>query len=90
MDTGVVKAGAVDAAVGAGTGRENSVPVPMIGHVTSSYSSAALGRPFALAMLRDGRARLGSTVVAALANGPVACDVVSPTFWDPEDARRDG
>ena len=35
------------------------VPVPMAGFVTSSYDSAALGRPFALALLEDGRARQG-------------------------------
>ena len=35
------------------------VPVPMAGFVTSSYDSAALGRPFALALLEDGRARRG-------------------------------
>ena len=31
-------------------------PMPMVGHVTSSYRSAALGRTFALAMLEGGRA----------------------------------
>jgi sarcosine oxidase subunit alpha len=31
-------------------------PVPMLGHVTSSYHSAALGRPFALALVAGGRA----------------------------------
>ena len=33
-----------------------SRPVPMLGHVTSSYHSPALGRPFALALVADGRA----------------------------------
>ena len=32
-------------------------PVPMLGHVTSSYRSAALGRTFALALVRSGRDR---------------------------------
>ena len=94
VDAGAVEvadgAGAVEVANGAGTARRGSVPVPMIGHVTSSYRSAGLGRPLALAMVRDGRARLGGTVWAALASGPVPCDVVPPTFWDPEDTRRDG
>ena len=65
-------------------------PVPTLGHVTSSYRSAALGRTFALAMIRDGRARLGSTVHAATASGAAPCEVVAPVFWDPEDRRRDG
>ena len=30
-------------------------PVPMLGHVTSSYHSAALGRSFALALIKNGR-----------------------------------
>ena len=33
----------------------------MQGHVTSSYRSAALGRPFALALVRGGRERIGET-----------------------------
>ncbi|MEU9387878.1 glycine cleavage T C-terminal barrel domain-containing protein, partial [Streptomyces sp. NPDC048279] len=34
-------------------------PVPMLGHVTSSYRSAALGRTFALALVKGGRDRIG-------------------------------
>ena len=34
-------------------------PVPMLGHVTSSYRSADLDRPFALALVKGGRARIG-------------------------------
>jgi sarcosine oxidase, subunit alpha len=37
-------------------------PVPMIGHVTSSYRSAYLGRTFALALVRGGRDRIGSRI----------------------------
>jgi sarcosine oxidase subunit alpha len=65
-------------------------PVPTLGHVTSSYRSAPLGRPFALAMLRAGRERIGDTVEASSPAGPVSCEVVRPMFWDPEDKRRDG
>ena len=36
----------------------------MLGHVTSSYHSAALGRTFALAMIRSGRERIGQTLYA--------------------------
>ena len=57
----------VDPAVAAGrgrpagrrAGRRSQPPVPMLGHVTSSYRSAALGRTFALALLRSGRERIG-------------------------------
>jgi sarcosine oxidase subunit alpha len=66
-------------------------PVPMLGHVTSSYRSAALDRTFALALLEDGRARHGWTVAARAAGaGPIEALVTGPVFVDPEGARRDG
>ncbi len=66
------------------------VPMTMLGHVTSSYDSAALGRPFALALLRRGRERHGETVHAPLPGGAVAAQVCDPVFVDAEGARRDG
>jgi sarcosine oxidase subunit alpha len=65
-------------------------PVPMIGHVTSSYRSPSLGRTFALAMIRSGRSLIGTTVYAATRAGPVPVSVVEPVFYDPKDTRRDG
>jgi len=66
-------------------------PVPMEGHVTSSYRSAALGRSFALALVKRGRARIGETLLAPLLSGAVArVTIAKPVFYDPEDARRDG
>jgi sarcosine oxidase subunit alpha len=69
------------------TGR---IPMPMIGHVTSSYRSATLGRTFALAMIAGGRELIGSTVFAPLPEGTIEAEITSPVFWDPEGARRDG
>jgi sarcosine oxidase subunit alpha len=69
------------------TGR---VPMPMAGHITSSYRSAALGRTFALAMLKGGHAMHGRTVFAPLRQGTVAATVTAPVFYDPEGNRRDG
>jgi sarcosine oxidase subunit alpha len=63
-------------------------PVAMIGHVTSSYRSQT--GPFALAMVKRGRALRGGTVYAALAAGVVPCTVTDPVFYDPEGTRRDG
>jgi sarcosine oxidase subunit alpha len=57
-----------------------------VGHVTSSYSSAALGRPFALALVERGRERIGETVYADGA----AAEVVDSVLYDKEGARRDG
>jgi len=66
------------------------VPMPMVGHVTSSYRSAALGRTFALAMLAGGHAMHGRTVFAPLPGSTIAATVTAPVFYDPEGARRDG
>ena len=40
-------------------------PMRLIGHVTSSYASAVVGRSIALAMVVDGRARIGQTTARA-------------------------
>ena len=62
----------------------------MVGHVTSSYRSAALGRTFALALVKRGRERIGEVVHAPLASPPVAAEIVPMVLYDPENARRDG
>jgi hypothetical protein len=41
-------------------------------------------------LLERGRSMLGRLVHAALLDRTVACEVVRPVFWDPEDSRRDG
>lgn len=41
----------------------------MLGHVTSSYRSAALGRTFALALIKGGRDRIGERLYAPSATG---------------------
>ena len=65
-------------------------PVPMLGHVTSSYRSAALGRTFALALVAGGRGRLGETVFAPLEDRVVEAVLAEPVLYDPEGRRRDG
>jgi sarcosine oxidase subunit alpha len=65
-------------------------PVPMLGHVTSSYRSAALGRPFALALVRAGRERVGETLHAWHDGESVPVTVTEPVLYDSEGARRDG
>jgi sarcosine oxidase subunit alpha len=72
------------------TERVGEPPVAMLGHVTSSYRSPSLGRTFALAMLRRGRALHDTTVYAALGDRVVACAVTGTVFLDPDGARRDG
>ncbi len=64
-------------------------PVPMLGHVTSSYWSAVLKQPIALALVRSGHRRTGQVVFVAATDGSVtAAEIVSPVFYDPEGARQ--
>ncbi|GGN65001.1 sarcosine oxidase subunit alpha [Streptomyces albiflavescens] len=65
-------------------------PVPMLGHVTSSYRSAALGRTFALALIKGGRDRIGERLYAPVGDQLVPVTVASPVLYDSEGARRDG
>ena len=65
-------------------------PVPMVGHVTSSYRSACLGQSIALALVDAGRSRLGETVFAPLENEVLECRIVDPVFYDPDGARLNG
>ncbi|WP_116110336.1 2Fe-2S iron-sulfur cluster-binding protein [Amycolatopsis ruanii] len=65
-------------------------PVPMLGHVTSSYHSAELGRPFALALVKGGQARIGETVHVPVDGTLVPAEIGGIVLVDPEGARRDG
>ena len=65
------------------------IPVPMLGHVTSSYFSAFLGRSIALALVKGGRKRMGEKVEVPLADGRVLrATIASPVFVDPQGARQ--
>jgi sarcosine oxidase, subunit alpha len=66
------------------------IPMPLAGHVTSSYHSPALGRTFALAMLAGGHEMHGRTVYAPLPEATVPCTVTASVAYDPEGERRDG
>ena len=62
---------------------------PMDGYVTSSYFSAALRRPIALAMVKSGRQRRGEIVHCPLTDGRVAvARIVDPVFYDPAGDRQ--
>ncbi|WP_426998403.1 sarcosine oxidase subunit alpha family protein [Pseudarthrobacter sp. N5] len=65
-------------------------PVPMQGFVTSSYHSAALGRSFALALIKNGRNRIGETLVAAAGDRLVDVVVAETVLFDSEGTRKDG
>ncbi|MFI6577988.1 2Fe-2S iron-sulfur cluster-binding protein [Nocardiopsis sp. NPDC050513] len=65
-------------------------PVRMLGHVTSSYRSAALDRTFALALVRSGRERVGETLHVPVGDDLVPVTVTGSVLYDQEGARRDG
>ncbi|MET8001227.1 2Fe-2S iron-sulfur cluster-binding protein [Nonomuraea glycinis] len=60
----------------------------MLGHVTSGYASATLGRTFGLALARD--VTPGDRLTAVSGSSATAVTVVEPVFYDPENTRRDG
>jgi sarcosine oxidase subunit alpha len=66
------------------------VPAPMIGHVTSSYWSATLGRSIALALVENGRCRIGEMLFASTAKAMQPVTIVTPNFYDPDGARLNG
>src|SRR5258706_15496484 len=62
-------------------------PAAMLGHVTSSYWSPTLGRSIALALVRNGRARIGETLIVPSIDGRNArVRVTEPTFLAKEAA----
>ncbi|MGW4209231.1 2Fe-2S iron-sulfur cluster-binding protein [Lentzea sp. NPDC004789] len=72
------------------TDRLPEPPVRMLGHVTSSYPSAALGRTFALALVRSGHERIGETLYVPVEDELVPVTVTESVLYDKEGARRDG
>ena len=64
-------------------------PVPMIGHVTSSYWSPTLGRSIALGVVKGGQSRHGAMIYSTLMSGesiPVA--ITNPVFYDSQGERQ--
>ncbi len=58
-------------------------PVPMVGHVSSSYWSACCGHSIAMALVKGGRQRIDETVYAPLADGRVIrATITEPLFYD--------
>ncbi|WP_346841551.1 sarcosine oxidase subunit alpha [Metapseudomonas otitidis] len=68
---------------------KQSIPMTMVGHVTSSYMSASLGHAFALAVVKGGLKRMGERVFAPLADGSVIeAEICSSVFYDPKGDRQ--
>jgi sarcosine oxidase, subunit alpha len=62
----------------------------MIGHMTSSYFGARIGRGFALALVAGGRDLHGEPIWAWHDGSTTPAVICSPVFYDPEGRRRDG
>jgi sarcosine oxidase subunit alpha len=63
------------------------VPMKMVGHVTSSYNSAAIGRPIAMALVEGGQSRMGETVFIPMPDKVIKAVVTSTVFFDPDGSR---
>jgi sarcosine oxidase subunit alpha len=63
------------------TQEESAPPVPMLGHVTSSYFSPNLNRSIALAMVKDGGKHIGETLWISRKDGePIPVRVTETDF----------
>jgi sarcosine oxidase subunit alpha len=67
-----------------------AIPMTMIGHVTSSYHSATLGRSIALALVAGGRERMGEVLYIPMPGKTIAARVSGMVFYDPKGSRLDG
>lgn len=62
--------------------KEQSIPMGMRGHVTSSYYSSNCNHSIAMALLRDGRNLIGRTIYATTPDGFAEVRVTEPRFLD--------
>ena len=68
---------------------KHAIPMPMVGHVTSSYYSPILDSGFALAVVKGGLKKMGETVYLPMADGQVhEAEIVSTIFYDPKGERQ--
>jgi sarcosine oxidase subunit alpha len=62
-----------------------TIPMPMLGHVTSSYFSSRIGRSVALALVKGGQGRTGESVFVPSLDGRVTkATITKPVFYDPQ------
>ncbi len=68
---------------------QHAIPMPMVGHVTSSYYSPTLNAGFALAVVKGGHKKMGETVYLPMADGQThEAEIVSTVFYDPKGERQ--
>jgi len=67
-----------------------TIPMKMVGHVTSSYWSEALGRSIALSVVAGGRDRMGEIVHVPMPGATHRAVICDPVFYDPKGERLNG
>jgi sarcosine oxidase subunit alpha len=72
------------------TAAESAPPVPMLGHVTSSYFSPNLERSIAMALVRDGRRQMGERLWVSRRDGAPIPVTVTGTDFLAEGEKGDG
>ena len=65
------------------------IPMTMLGHVTSSYWSATLGRSIAIAMIAGGHERMGETLHVPMPGKTITATVSDMVFYDKQGERLD-
>lgn len=63
------------------------IPMKMVGHVTSSYDQATIGRPIAMALVEGGLQKMGDTVYIPMPDRTISAKITSTVFLDPENTR---
>lgn len=66
---------------------DQPIPMDMIGHVTSSYWSATLGRSIAMALIKDGFSMEGENVFVPMPDTIHSAQICNPVFYDPDGER---
>jgi len=63
-------------------------PMETIGQVTSTYHSPTLGRSIAMALIQNGRARMGEMLSFPIEGKVISAKIVDPVFYDKEGAKQ--
>ncbi|WPY96638.1 sarcosine oxidase subunit alpha (plasmid) [Limimaricola variabilis] len=66
---------------------DQPLPMKMVGHVTSSYHSATLGRSIAMALIEGGHDMEGRDVYLPMPDGTHRARITSTAFYDPDGSR---
>ncbi|MGB1025656.1 MAG: sarcosine oxidase subunit alpha, partial [Rhodospirillaceae bacterium] len=66
---------------------DQPLPMKMVGHVTSSYHSDAVGRPIAFGLIEGGHDRMGEVVHIPMPDRTIAAEITGMVFVDPDNSR---